>query len=305
MKRSTKIAIIVKKERHLNINKTFTLMAIFSTLLALLIIILTSYEITFRTAKTPNEVYYLLPVVSILSLSCAAMSIVMLRPLAMLNERVKQTENSLDDLNKLHNTLRAQRHDFMNHLQVVHSLIELGKHNDAGEYIDKVYTSIEKVSSTLKTGIPSVNAILEAKRKACESKGIEVSIDVRTTLSDIPIPDWELCRVFGNIIDNAVNALAEKHGIRKRINIELFEDIHNYGFRISNNGPAIPPELWERIFMTGFTTQKEAGGEGMGLAICKRIMSRYGSELKVFSNVTETIFEGTMPRSKTLSVNKR
>ena len=272
-------------------------MTILSILLAMLIVFMTVYALAFRIVETPGEEYYLFPAVSLLSLSSAAMSIAVLRPISLLQERIKQTEDSLKDLNGLHLTMRAQRHDFMNHLQVVHSLIELSKYSDAADYIEKVYSSIEKVSNTLKTGIPAVNAILEAKRKACENKGIEVKMEVRTTFSEMPIPDWELCRTLGNIIDNAVNALEEGSN-SPWIKIEMLEDMFNYIFKISNNGPAIQPSLWEKIFETGYTTQSAKGGEGMGLAICKRIMSRYGGKLRVFSDETETVFEGIIPRRK-------
>ena len=286
-----------------DIQKTFTLMAVFSIMLALFIVIMTVYALAFRIVDTPNEEYYLLPVVSLLSMSSAAMSIAVLRPTSLLGERIRQTEDSLGDLSRLHVTMRAQRHDFMNHLQVVHSLIELGKYTESAEYIEKVFINIEKVSGTLRTSIPAVNAILEAKRQSCESKGIEVEMEVRTTLSDITIPAWELCGILGNIIDNAVHALAEKQG-RRWIKIEIYEDMYNYDFRITNNGPAIPPELWEKIFETGYTTREEKGGEGMGLSICRSIMSRYRGTLKVFSDDKETAFEGIVPRKKAVQQNK-
>jgi len=120
-------------------------------------------------------------------------------------------------------------------------------------------------------------------------------VDITTTLSDVPIPDWELCRMLGNIIDNSVNALADTQGVRW-INIELFEDMHSYRFKISNNGPAIPKELWERIFEAGFTT-RVLDGEGMGLTICSKIMAKYGGSIWVLSDEHDTVFEGLIPKT--------
>ncbi|MCL2046792.1 MAG: Spo0B domain-containing protein [Oscillospiraceae bacterium] len=281
--------------KQLDFRKIFNMMAILSIVLALLVVFMTVYALAFRHMDTPNEEYYLLPIISFLSLFGAIMFLAVLRPLSMLQERIKQTEDSVGDLNKLHATMREQRHDFMNHLQVVHSLIELERYSDSAEYIQKVYNNIEKVSSTLKTSIPAVNAILAAKRSTCENKGIEVIMEIRSALSGMHIPEWELCKTLGNIIDNAVNALEDRQG-KRWIKIEMFEDIYNYVFKISNNGPAIPPELWESIFTTGYTTRKDRGGEGMGLSICRRIVSSYGGKLRVFSDDSETVFEGVIPR---------
>jgi len=256
----------------------------------------TLYVFIYNYENASDTELYALPIITALSLSGAIATVMLLRPLAIHNIKLKQTEASIDDLNKLHNTLRAQRHDFMNHLQVVHSLIELDEHSEANDYIEKIYHAIEKVSTVLKTGIPAVNAILEAKRRAAENKGIEVTIEISTTLSETPIPDWELCKVFGNIIDNSTNALtgADFQGDRW-LSIEIFEDIHSYKFRISNNGPVIPQELWNKIFEAGFTT-KVRDGEGMGLAICRDIMEKYSGKIWVISDEYETVFEGFVPR---------
>jgi len=271
-------------------------MAAMNILLALLVISVTVYVFTFHFDSTTGAELYALPLISFLSLSGAVVTVLLLRPMSIQSSRLTQTEASIEDLSKLNNTLREQRHDFMNHLQVVHSLIELDEHSEANSYIEKVYQSIEKVSSAMKTGIPAVNAILEAKRQAAENRGVDVTIKINTSLSDMPVPDWELCKLLGNIIDNALNSLSEFEGkVGKHLSIEMFEDIHSYKFRISNNGPLIPQELWDRIFETGFTTRVR-DGEGMGLAICSDIIRRYRGKLWVISDEYETVFEGFVPR---------
>jgi len=267
------------------------MMVVLDILLAVSLIALTVYLFVFHYVNAAE--LYILPIISLMSLSGAIPPILMLRPMSKYNIRLKQTEDSLDQLNKLNNTLRAQRHDFMNHMQVVHSLIELEEYSEVNEYINKVYTDIEKVSNILKTGIPAVNAILESKRQTCESKGIEVTVDISSTLAKISVPDWELCRLFGNIIDNSINALSGVQSTR-RLSIEIFEDIHSYRFKISNNGPMIPPELWTRIFEAGYTEGSHEG-EGMGLAICTEIVSMYKGKLWVVSDEYETVFEGFIP----------
>jgi sensor histidine kinase regulating citrate/malate metabolism len=100
--------------------------------------------------------------------------------------------------------------------------------------------------------------------------------------------------VLGNLIDNAIYALQKKVGDRY-ILIELFEDLKKYGFRVINNGPEIPGELLEKIFDVGFST-KGQDGEGMGLAIVKKIIGDVGGSITVCSNMEKTTFEGILPR---------
>ena len=251
----------------------------------------------FRTGISPTGAAAL-AALFLIALAAIIAFLLLRRHFGRLSAEVTQAEDSISALGELNSTLRAQRHDFLNHLQVVYTLIDLKKYDDANAYIEKVYGDIQKVSSVMRTSIPSVNAILHAKQMMCASRGIDVEFDVRTTLSELPMEDWEFCRVLGNIIDNSIHALESCEG-GKRMKIEIGEDLRGYRFRIANNGPAIPPELWQRIFDEGFTTRPD--GSGMGLAICRRLLGACGGELRVFSDDSETVFEGTLPRSSAVS----
>lgn len=101
-------------------------------------------------------------------------SVLGLRDAYVLFQAHSQSEmlkDSLEQLEELNHTLRGQRHDFLNHLQVVFGLIEMDEYQDAKAYIQKVYNDIQKVSRVLKTANPAVNALLQAKLLDCEKTG--------------------------------------------------------------------------------------------------------------------------------------
>ena len=123
-------------------------------------------------------------------------------------EQTQMLEEAYNQLEKLNATLRCQRHDFMNHLQVVFSLTELQEYGEAMQYIERVYSDIQRVSSVLKTSIPAVNALLAAKHSGCDEHGIRFETDIASAWTNFPIPGWEMCRVFGNLIDNARDAIS-------------------------------------------------------------------------------------------------
>lgn len=200
---------------------------------------------------------------------------------------------SLEDITGLNNTLRAQRHDFLNHLQVVYSLIELNEYTEASNYIETVYKDIKKVNKILKTANTAINALLQAKLVDCENKDILVDLNIDTRLDRLSVPSWEMCRVLGNLIDNAIDAVKE---LREKgfINIEIGEKDSNYIFAIKNNGKQIPKEMSEKIFEPGYTT-KENRGEGMGLAITKEITQKYNGRILVDSDQSATTFKVYIP----------
>ena len=201
-------------------------------------------------------------------------------------------EEAYDQLETLNGTLRAQRHDFMNHLQVVYSLMELEEYGEAGDYIERVYGDIRRVSRTLKTAHPAINALLAAKVSDCEEKGVNVDLLIESAWSDLPIESWEMCRVLGNLIDNALDALRGQSDAA--LTIRLSESVHGYDFSVSNNGPMIPLSVAEKIFQRGFSTKGE--GRGMGLSIVSDIVEGAGGRLSLSSDERETVFSGMLPR---------
>ncbi len=198
----------------------------------------------------------------------------------------------LEQIKDLNNTLRAQRHDFLNHLQVVYSLIEMDEYTEASNYIEMVYGDIKKVNRVLKTSDAAINALLQAKELDCEDRGISVHMKISTRLDKLKVPSWEMCRVLGNLIDNAIDATEENNN--RFVEIEIFEESENYGFIVKNNGDMIFQDMKDKIFQPGFTTKGEKG-QGMGLAISKEIVEKYGGSIDVDSNESITIFKVMIP----------
>ena len=210
-------------------------------------------------------------------------------------DQARMLEEAYGQLEALNGTLRKQRHDFMNHLQVVFSLLELDDAGEAMKYVENVYGDIKKTGSVLKTAIPAVNALIAAKRQDCEEKGIALEIRIAAPWRDMPVPGWEMCRVLGNLMDNARDALTEDaRDHEKRVVLTIDETPGAYSFRVENNGPAIPPSVQSSIFQMGFTTKSD--GHGSGLAIVREILEQYGGSIAVESDENSTAFIGSVPK---------
>ena len=202
-----------------------------------------------------------------------------------------ETVTQMTDLN---HALRAQRHDFLNHLQVVYSLIEMGEHQEANHYIEQVYGDIQAVSKALKTACAPVNALLRAKTAEAEGREIRVDTVINASWKDLPLPAWEMCRVLSNLIDNAMDALEGRPGAK--VTVTLSEDVKGYAFQVENNGPAIPQDKQAAIFEAGFSGKGE--GRGMGLYIARETLRAVGGDLTVRSDDAATAFFGFVPRGK-------
>jgi two-component system, NtrC family, nitrogen regulation sensor histidine kinase NtrY len=84
-----------------------------------------------------------------------------------------------------------------------------------------------------------------------------------------------------NVMNNAMDAVMENEGSR-RISLQVLLNFQKrILIKISNNGPCIPPELQEKIFVPFFTTKKN--GSGIGLSISQEIMKLHKGSIQVFS----------------------
>ncbi len=210
--------------------------------------------------------------------------------------RNRNYEESMKHLENLNMKLREQKHDLMNHFQVVYGLMELGEHEEAYRYIQPVFRGIQKLNYALKTAQPAVNALLQAKMETAQEQQIDMYLTVGSTLKEIGMQPWDLCRILANLIDNGMTALLQIDGDRQ-LHVVINEDSKNYLFEISNNGPVIPEEVMPQLFRVGFTTKKEEG-HGQGLAIVQRLTREAGGEISVTSDEEETVFCVVLPKGR-------
>ncbi len=202
--------------------------------------------------------------------------------------------SSYHSLERLNAELRSQRHDYLNHLQVVYGLMELEEYGELKDYLSPIYRGMMKTGKALKTSVPALNALLRAKMAEAEKADVDFYIEVSSKLSVLPLESWELCKVLANILDNGLTALEEKKE-EKKLRLSISEDHGNYHFIIGNNGPLIPPEQRELIFREGWSSKKEAG-HGMGLAIVQRVLNSCGGSITLSSTEEETVFSIDIPK---------
>jgi len=110
--------------------------------------------------------------------------------------------------------------------------------------------------------------------------------DARISVAEMPcvrVHESHLSQVFQNLVGNAIKYRKEDERLRIEISAQGVEG--QWVFRIADNGIGIPPDYKETIF--GIFKRLHPGpkyaGNGMGLAICKRIVERYRGRIWVES----------------------
>lgn len=91
-------------------------------------------------------------------------------------------------------------------------------------------------------------------------------------------------QVFSNLISNALKFNDKKQGL---VTIDSRENEDSYEFTVEDNGPGIPEEYYEKVFVIFQTLQSRDRFEstGIGLTIVKRILTEKGGTIRVESKV--------------------
>jgi PAS domain S-box-containing protein len=119
-----------------------------------------------------------------------------------------------------------------------------------------------------------------------------------TTNKDLPIVTCEeghIQQVFYNLIDNAVKFMDKPEG---HITINYTEEERFWKFAISDNGPGIAPQHFERIFRLFQTLndRDQLENTGVGLPLVKKIVELYGGRIWLTSKLGEgATFFFTLP----------
>lgn len=204
-------------------------------------------------------------------------------------------KESFENLENLNLKLRSQRHEYLNEMQVVYGLLELEEYKEAYNYLKPVYEDVAKLGKALRTKMPAVNALLQAKIEQAQKNDILLYVEVSSDLEKLNVEQWDLCRVLGNLIDNACTAVLSNSG-EKNVHIVIFEEENGYRFSVYNNGPVIPKNKQELIFKKGYSSKAEEG-HGLGLWIVKDITEQYKGSIFLQSDVGKTEFEIFFPKT--------
>jgi CheY-like chemotaxis protein len=95
--------------------------------------------------------------------------------------------------------------------------------------------------------------------------------------------EGRLAQVFINLLMNAAQAVRESEQATNEIRISTSTDaIGNAVIEVRDNGVGVPGDISDRIFEPFFTTKPNLGS-GLGLSICRNVVTRLGGQLRLSS----------------------
>lgn len=197
-----------------------------------------------------------------------------------------------ENIMEMINTVRAQRHDFLNHLQVIDGLNRQKNNAVLDQYLSSLVKGVSNHNEMLKIDNPIIAALVNAKIAQANGRGINLQAHIESNLVNFSVVAVDLARILGNLIDNALDA-AEETG-ENWIKLEISEKGPLVAFSITNPFIGDPKNL-EQAFTAGVTSKPKH--DGLGLYIAQKLSHKLHGNLKLsFEKNNDLTFSLTIPQ---------
>ncbi len=213
------------------------------------------------------------------------------RELERVNAHLKRSNQDLEDFASI------VSHDLKAPLRAIRLMVELLIEDHGPRLGDAVTEELDEIAGRaerLQTLIEGLLTWTRAGQLAPDAAPIEVAPIIDSVLANLRLPEGArvvvpgglpsvradplmLGRVFHNLIDNALTH--SDHPTTTTVTIDGGREADRVYFRVTDDGPGIPARQHARAFRMFQSLRRGHAGDGVGLALVRRIVARWGGRL--------------------------
>lgn len=169
---------------------------------------------------------------------------------------------------------RRMIHDIKNHFLVLKDYEKQKNYEGIRDYLMKIENNYNEICIRSWTGNRIIDLIIEQKKEMAKKQGIYFEMDI------IPILKWnmddsELCSLFGNLLDNSIEACEKIKDSEKIVWIEVKKQGHMTFISIKNTIGETPIMKNNRPI----TNKSDKRNHGYGVKNIDRIINKYEGEI--------------------------
>lgn len=181
-----------------------------------------------------------------------------------LKKRLTSTDtNTLEDLELGIETIQRRSEGLLKFAETYRNLNKITKLNLQKVYIRELFGNLHQLMAP-----------------TFEQKGIELEIILKDTDLMLEADPSLIEQVLINLIVNAIEAVKDQ--LEPRIILSAEQPLNKKVIlKVADNGPGIPEEVLDKIFIPFFSTKKS--GSGIGLSLCKQIIMLHRGNIQVQS----------------------
>lgn len=301
------ILLIIKRmdisiEKLKNISRREIIKILGIAIVALLAIYVQAIEYDTRSFLKSLEFCVLNTVTIILFFYVMISNISKTREIRSASVYIDNLEGYNRNLTEMNDSIRGVKHDLNNIVQAINGYIMVNDFISLKKYFSRLLSecnyiqSIETLNPEVITN-PAIYSLLLNKYNVATEKGIKVSIEIMFDLSEISDYSYDISKILGILLDNAIEASLETE--EKKIDVK-FSSKNNIRYIVIENSYNSEKDIDTcKIFEKNFTTKKENGNKGIGLWNVQKILKK-NEMLELYTSKTSKYFEQSLRIYKNL-----
>ena len=182
---------------------------------------------------------------------------------------------------------RRFRHDIRNNLLCMNEMLATGDNEKLGQYIKDMVEITDSLSFKYVTGDMLLDSILNSKAQYMEQEQIQFELD-GVLAGGLTWKPMDICAVFANAIDNAVEACQKLPAEQRYISMQIKSSPQFWLIAIENSvAKAVDTK---KLFQKngGYTSKSDSSRHGIGTYSMKQTVESYGAVLK--ADCTDSVF---------------
>lgn len=193
---------------------------------------------------------------------------------------VKRSTQAQADIRRIH-------HDMKNHLLAIRGI---DRHKEVTDYVDNLLQNLSDYDTCVSTGLPALDAFLSEKLYQAKLERVQFNVCLDLRVLDF-IAYADLISIFGNAVDNALEAVRELPPEAERIimlknsrfaNSVILRFGNPYTGKLNREGNRL------------LTGKADRAQHGIGLNSIARVAERYGGTVDVEADEEEKWFQLTI-----------
>ena len=182
-----------------------------------------------------------------------------------------------ETLSKVNEGVRGFKHDMGNIVQAILGYIAINDMEGAKNYCQNLVLGFNDINilSILSPQVindPAIYGVVVNKILIAREKGMTLSLDISTNVSEINFPKFELSRILGILIDNAIEAGEQTEDKKLVVNIRHDYKDNTDIITISNSINDINIDI-DKMFLKDYSTKEKPSG--FGLYEVKKFLKKY------------------------------
>lgn len=195
----------------------------------------------------------------------------------LLEKQIQSQISFYESREETYAEIRRFRHDYINHINCVRSMLKVGRYNEISDYLGCLTDMLPSGKMLFNTGNFISDAILSDKQNSTKKENITIKFE--GIIPSDEINETDLCIILGNALDNAIEACQELGGEKT---ISVYGGFFHSYFILTVTNPT--NNTFGKNNFIPLTTKADKSEHGFGLINIKSVVDKYDGYMKIDCN---------------------